>query len=474
LSLIGLFFVLLSGVALLRSQVQMLIVVGIAAVFQAAYAVNIGPATLTPGHMAVFFLGLAVIIRQKGIEASFRGLVYPLPGFFLLALTIWAVFSGLTMPRLFANEIQVIPLTAEGGQYVEIPLSPSAGNISQSFYFLVNLLIFGLTIAVVRTPRMLWNVVYGMLFVCLFNIGVAVVDSITYTIGAPDLLSFMRNADYGQAHSQAVAGMKRLTGSYPEPSEFAGATVGLFAFAFRLWRGGIRPQLSALASVALLVGVLLAFSTTGYVSLAVYLFIVYWANFFWIDRGFGNDVATKLRRYVVISFGPILALLFAIAVAIRPDLLNPIAAVFDDTIANKASSQSGIERTSWNLGGLRAFVESAGLGVGIGSMRLSSFVVALIATTGVVGVLLFSTFVYSVLRVTQRKNTLYPEVDQITAAARSGCFAFMLSASLAASTPDLGLLFFILAGMACAPTVHVRQYSSPPMQQPPNTAVATA
>lgn len=454
MSLIGLFFAVLSSFATLRSTVLTFTILAFAALFQAASAVALGAANLTPGHMTVFFLALAVISRAEGLQYMLKALWLPSPGFFLLVFTVWAVFGSVIMPRLFAGQLQVIPLSDQYSNYYARPLVPVAGNLNQAFYATINLLVFSVTIATVRTRRSFIAAGLGLLLACILNVSIAVIDSATYTMGIPETLSFMRNADYAQAYSQIIYGMKRLSGSYPEPSVFASVTVGLFAFSFRLWRGGFYTNYSGAAAAGSLFGVLFAFSTTGYVSLFIYLLLVYSSNLFWLDRSVGVSSSAFNRRYFLISLGPITALAFVIVLAIKPDLLSPVTAIFDNTLVNKASSDSGIERTAWNMGGLRAFVESWGLGVGLGSVRVSSFLVGLIATTGLVGFLVFSTFLASVGFHKRSRKERVSDVDQMSAAARSGCFAIILAATLSAATPDLGLFFYMFAGLACASSVH--------------------
>lgn len=458
MSFIGLFFAILSSIATLRSSTLTFSVLAFAALFQAASAVAIGAANLTPGHMAVFFLALAALIRPDGFRDMLKALWLPSPGFFLLIFTLWAIFGSIIMPRLFADQIEVIPLTAKANAYYARPLVPVAANLNQSFYAAVNLLVFCITIATVRSRRLLVAAALGLLLACVLNVSIAIIDSATYTLGASEALSFMRNADYAQAYSQTIYGMKRLSGSYPEPSVFAATTVGLFAFSFRLWRGGFYPKYSGVAAAGSFFGVIFAFSTTGYVAAFVYLVLVYSSNLFWLDRSVGTSSAAHNRRYFLISLGPIGALAFAIVLAIKPDLLTPAAAIFDNTLVNKASSSSGIERTAWNMGGLRAFMESWGLGVGIGSVRVSSFLVALIATTGLVGFLMFTTFLASIGLHQEKRKESFQDVEQISAAARSGCFALLLAATLSATAPDLGLFFFMFAGLACASKIH--EYST--------------
>jgi hypothetical protein len=92
---------------------------------------------------------------------------------------------------------------------------------------------------------------------------------------------------------------------------------------------------------------------------------------------------SSTNRAIFLSLGPLLVLAGATAVAIKPDLISPIVDTFDASITNKLGSASGVERTSWNMVGLRAFFETFGLGAGIGSVRTSSFLVGVLANLGI-------------------------------------------------------------------------------------------
>ncbi len=67
---------------------------------------------------------------------------------------------------------------------------------------------------------------------------------------------------------------------------------------------------------------------------------------------------------------------------------------------DKVETASFLSRTAADLAGLTTFRDTYGLGVGIGSIRTSSFLVTLLATTGV-GALLFVWFVFRLLKRTQ-------------------------------------------------------------------------
>ncbi|MEO1321889.1 MAG: hypothetical protein AAFV59_02675, partial [Pseudomonadota bacterium] len=102
------------------------------------------------------------------------------------------------------------------------------------------------------------------------------------------------------------------------------------------------------------------------------------------------------------------------------------------------------------------FFSTFGLGVGLGSVRTSSFLVSIPANLGLIGVGLFGAFFYQLFFANsgQRWGQIDPESEQIVAAARSSCFALLIAAAVSSSTMDLGLIFHIMAGIACASPTH--------------------
>lgn len=455
MSLIGLIFIGLAAAALFRSQMTALVVMGVAALFQAATVMDLGMATIPPGHVTLAFFILAVVLRVNGLGNAVSALVYPRAGFFLAMVVAWAVISGFVLPRVFAGMVQVIPLNLIGEYFVKVPLFPRSANLNQSVYFIGNLCAFLFVFGMMKSPDMLKKAAGAGLLICAANMAIAMLDSFTFAIGQPNLLDFMRNAGYSQLFGATVMGMKRMTGSFTEASAFSAMAVGLFAFAFRLWRGGVYTKWSGPLSIALALGVVLAFSSTGFVAFGVYFIVTYSMNLV-SDKGGGGITGAQSRRMFFVSLAPIGAFAVAVLVALRPDVLDPVVELFDSSIATKLSSASGQERMAWNLSGLSNFFSTYGLGVGLGSVRTSSFLVSVPANLGLIGVMLYGGFFYRLFFSTngQRWGRIDPEAEQIVAAGRSSCFALLIAAAVSSSTMDLGLIFHIMAGIACSSPVY--------------------
>jgi hypothetical protein len=147
---------------------------------------------------------------------------------------------------------------------------------------------------------------------------------------------------------------------------------------------------------------------------------------------------------------PLLCTLFIIVLALNDAQWSYVKDLLDTLIVNKLSSDSGVERTAWNRQALTNFAETFGLGAGIGSLRASSFPVAVLASIGVIGAISYGAFLVCVLFRWQLDRHDDPLVAASQTAARWACLAYLTAASVAGSFIDLGLVFFVFAALACA------------------------
>ncbi len=99
---------------------------------------------------------------------------------------------------------------------------------------------------------------------------------------------------------------------------------------------------------------------------------------------------------------------------------------------------------SWNAQAFVNFRETWFLGAGLGSVRASNWLMAVLASLGVIGAVLFAAFFTTLARAPLPKDDLRgPVVGALKAASP----ALLISAMLTASTPDLGVIFFAVCGL---------------------------
>jgi hypothetical protein len=451
--LIGLIILGLGGAAILWSSAAAFTVMLCASLLMAASAVFIGGSNIQPGHLSIGLFFAAIAIRKSGLSAMLKAVSPAQPGFWLLLCLIWGVMSAFVMPRLFFEAFTVYPPDEINafGQIIERPLVPRGSNITQTIYLFGNMLAFAAAAAFARNHDAMRSVAVAVLIAGMMNLFFALLDVVTHEIGMTHLLSFIRNATYAQGFAHEVFGMKRITGSYPEASTYAYVTTGLFAFLLRLWRGGIDLPFLLPVTGALFVTLLLSTSTTAYVALAAYLCAVYGRQLTGSDRTLPLTRKGTSRQGALISLLPFAVFAVVTVIALKPDLLDPVNEFFTEGVANKLQSQSGMERSRWNAGGVEALVNTFGLGAGMGSVRASSLVISLLANLGLLGSAFFFIFMARVFTYDTMKPRLagpLAESQQIAAAARSGAFAIFIALTISGTMPDPGIQFSVFAGVA--------------------------
>jgi hypothetical protein len=409
-----------------------------------------GGGNIAPAHLQLGFLVLCIASRDDILRAAFRGLAFPRAGFWLFLTVIYGIGSAFFMPRLFAGLSYVFAARAESNTgYTLIPLGPSTGNITQTIYFTADFVCFLALYAYAGTKDGK-TVMASVAIICaVLNLVFALIDLMTYWTNTTELLGFIRNSTYRMLNDTEVAGFKRIVGSFSEAAVFASNTLGLLAFTGRLWLCGIYPRLTFTLTVLSIFALIFATSTTGYFGIFMFLAIVYVDSFI---RTLMGPVTIQMISFVTIF--PVVMLILVVAVALNDQLWLYIQDLMNTMIFNKFSTDSGVERSAWNRQALLTFYDTSGLGAGIGSLRASSFIVAVLASVGVVGAVTYGAFIFCVFfggRKQRREADAFENAVQ--QAAKSTCLALLLCASVAGAFVDLGLTFFVYAGLACAEPV---------------------
>jgi len=452
---IGVITLILGALCFLLGLIFAVHVVVISTLFGASAAVVLtamSNASIQPAHLLLGFFVAYLVTRKDVWQYGHHCLKFPHAGFWLLLTVIYGTVSTFLMPRLFAGLSYVYAIRAESSTgYILVPLGPSSGNLTQTIYFVGDFICFVAFYACASTSDGKRVIGYAALACAGVNLAFAVLDLVTYWTNATEMLTFIRNASYRMLNDTEVAGFKRIVGSFSEAASFAYATLGMFAFTGRLWLCGVFPRLTfALAALSLL-ALIFSTSTTAYVGLSAFFAVVYLDGLIrtWAGRG-------TVQMFAFVYVSPVLILIFVTVLALDDARWLYVQHLLDNVIFNKLSSDSGVERTAWNHQALNTFFDTLGFGAGIGSLRASSFLVAVLASLGVIGAITYGAFLVCVLFGRREWRRLGLFEDAIQQAARSACLAWLIAASVAGSFIDLGLAFFVFAALACAEPVPVR------------------
>ncbi|WP_238185333.1 hypothetical protein, partial [Methylobacterium trifolii] len=365
----------------------------------AASAITIGDPTkgssVQPAYVLLCFCALVLLQRDRSRALLLNALSFGQPGFWLVVTVTYGAFSAAILPRLFESRAYVYAVVrTEGGLGLALrPLAPGSGNVTQSIYLFGDIVAFAIGAACAATDRRLRILVNAFLLCAAANLVLGAVDLAAFRAGLGDVLGIIRNANYRMLQDGEIVGFKRIVGSFPEASSYAYMTLGTFVFSLRLWISGVRVRLSGSLAGLSAAAMVLTTSTSGYVGLIAGVCLAY-AHC--LSRA-TNGTATRIVMTVLIMV-PVFALFGIVAVALNESAQQMLMQLGEATVVKKLSTQSGIERGMWNAQAIEVFFATSGLGAGVGSVRASSFVVALISNLGVIGTALYAIFLLSVLR----------------------------------------------------------------------------
>ena len=152
------------------------------------------------------------------------------------------------------------------------------------------------------------------------------------------------------------------------------------------------------------------------------------------------------RRGLAMTFVTLSLLPFMIIVGYSLYQMVPSVTEFvDRSLLDKLSSDSGIERMSWNAQALRNFVDTNLLGAGLGSVRASNWVCAALGTLGLPGFLLMCWFLWQVFSSVPRNSG--DHTQRIALALKMALVGFLARAVVVKASPNLDISFFAMAGV---------------------------
>lgn len=417
--------------------------------FGAAAAVvlpSLGGASILIPTAFMFFFCLR-LFRLTGLPPAVGSLLYPSPGFWLMLLTVYGLFATAFYPRLMAGATETLIMQRLPGGLSRIALTPltfTNGHITQTVYALGDLVCFAFSFAIFRTAGAYRHLLTGIFLLCSLNIAFAALDLVTYAAGTTELLDFVRTANYSLLTSVEMGGLKRITGTFPEASAFANFTLILFATMASLYLDDVKPHLTGVLALSLLLLLGISTSGTAYVGVTMVLLLLFAVSIAPLLAG------RPIRKLAVTLIAGLSFITVVSAVAVTvPWFTEAVALFLDEAVFGKLSSNSGRERGYWNEVAWNNFVDSGALGVGIGGARASNYAFVLLSNVGLPGMILFLLFLGCIFmnRVSKRLNS---DEVRIIRAIRCGMAANLIASILIGTVYDLGVLFYLLAGAAGA------------------------
>ena len=448
LSIFGIVVIVTGLMALYTSYRGVIYGIVVYSLFGCALALSLGSVGVMPAQLFLAFFALRAfnLVGGKRLGDAFA---LDKPGFWLLCNCLWGVMGAVVLPRLLRGSTLVFPVdrgSADSAQLLLQPLGPVSGNMSQAVYCVSDVVIYCCMYAFLKYRGAYRTLASAVLLLTFLDVLAGVIDIASHAVGI-DVLSYVKTAQFSMLTGVELDGLVRISGTFPEASSFAGFTMPLFVFCITLWMVGYRRRLAGALAIAS--GVLLLVSTSGtaYVGLGGYLFVLLFSRPGAIAR---SAIARKQRMWIIVACAAVLGSLYV--VLFLPSVVDALSQFVNSTILSKADSSSGVERMSWNTQGITNFMDTYGIGVGLGSIRASSFLVVLLANLGVVGVVCYGSFIAKSLLTPVPRH--YPLAERaVCYASRHSMIAALICASSSAGVFELGSLFYVLAAAAGALTL---------------------
>lgn len=383
----------------------------------------------------------------------------------MAVLTVCAVAGAVLLPRLFLGQTTVFVPSPEGVK--KLLLAPTSSNITQTGYFVLAALTYFAFAASLLEKGQMEAVRRGFLAWAVIHAALGTVDLAGKLSGAGDLLSPIRTATYAYLVDVEEVGFWRIAGGHSEASAFGSVTLACLAFSFTYWRvSRSRPVL--LLTLLLLALLLLSTSSTAYAGFAIVASFAALSMAISALRGRLSSSDLLVLSLVWLALIVVLSLYLA-----DEQVFDPIVRLFEAVVLNKSSSGSAEQRFYWNAQSLQAFLDTFGLGVGLGSSRASSWLVAVISQLGVAGTLLMAALVGVLLRdlALPKPRAVDRRTLALTSGARAAALASLAAASVSNGSADPGLIFFIALAV-----VGARRKGEPaaPVRRAPGLAAARA
>lgn len=367
----GLMYLSLCACFMLRNRLLLLTVFVCSANFFAASFINIGGKGIP-----LYLVGEVLLIIV--LLSKFRGRlsIISKSEIFLFLFIVWSTLVLALSPSVFSNlQVSIDPddMARNGGRP-----NPSIISFAQIGYLIIHFICLSLIIKCRKNG--LWqyynfefkNIIITLSWItCIFGF-------ISYglrLIGASKILIpiFYNNPGYAQLIDAAL----RFQAGFPEAS-FCGAFLGA-AFWVAIYHKRI------LLSALLIAAMILSVSGSALIS----FFAGFCLYFFYYGR-------KKLIITLVILFLIIFCL-----------YLSGVLDYIMTFISDKGNSHSGDVRYSQAVLALDIFYNTYGLGIGVGITRGGGGFLNLLATTGVVGTLLFISFVTNILKKESFDKVIY-------------------------------------------------------------------
>ena len=376
-TIFGLVFFCAGAYCFFRKEESLLGLLIIASVFEAASALDVGGRGIQPHYViAAFIIARAVINRLFGLCSS-----SPMPqSMWLLLFGVVSVIATLAFPIAFAGTPIYDPkLGIDEGLLVRPPLHLGLNNAAQAVFVVLHI---ATAYAVLRiryssqTTRKFYIFAFYLALVFIFAQSFCSLTGLPY----PDAM-IRNNPGYGITDPDRVSHGLRCPGTFTEPS-FAGAFIVMYCVGFLAEY--LAGKASSFRVILSLIAVGMIASSGALLALVICLSALAFRyspfRFPWYIN------VRRTRRIVWIAFLLVTPIVLALVFSpsYREDLIG--------LTVSKGDTGSFANRMASDLYALQLFVQTHGLGLGLGSNRASSLLTTLLSCVGLLGTFGFVMF----------------------------------------------------------------------------------
>lgn len=374
----GLFFIPVTFIWVIFYSKHLIPLLVFASIFQAASIFNFGSFAIMPYYfisiiiMIKFFLSLSLLHKIYIDNLDIKRIV--------IALSIflgWGLISAITLPFIFEGILVFSPRGGIDEQYVQqAELLWSISNLAQVVYLFLNIVNVIAFIQYVRNKENKKLALNSFLITAYIAIFFVLYHSISKFMQIPFPIDFLySNPFYAQGYEQTVGNLLRANGTFTEPSLAGTYLVGIaYAFFAYSLNKTISQKLFifSMAFFALLVTT----ASTGYMTFLIMLCIYMVLQLLNIYK-----LRFKINTILIYMSIFIFSLGIISIIIINFNLLPAI----ESLTTSKGESDSFKHRLFSDIFALNIFIETYGLGVGLGSNRPSSYITSLLSNLGIIG-----------------------------------------------------------------------------------------
>ena len=406
-------------------------------------------------HGVTPFLAVALFaMLDLGLRMRRRKSLRPMGGEQRLVVRLWlsfgvvAVVSALLWPWLFAGLPVFSPLSKAGADGQTVALAWSLSNLAQAIYggLLLALLLWLLEQR--DDPELPRRMLAGIVIALLLSAAIGLQQRLAWNGLLPMGESFWAsNPTYAQNFRSWAGPIPRVSWPFVEPSYASAWYAGVLGGCLALFLTRRNRHWALLAAVVAAFALGNSLGATGVITIALFLGLAVIGSLVWGLRVRAMR-AVLLYQWALGSLVCACLVLVAYLVLRHYGMLEIASGALEKLLQGRNRTLWGDLRPHADRHALWLLLETWGLGVGMGSNRGSSYLLATAAGTGLLGVTLLLAAFSLQTRLLLRR--LRQSMDAPTVFFFGAGLAAMMAASIAIPDQNWPVLWMLLwGGVAC-------------------------